>query len=193
MKFYSLAFVLIAQGSAFAPIPSTRAVGVATTDTVDLPIFLTIFKQATRLQVIDPAAVAASVDIPDFASAVAPAITNTVESTGLDTPVLGAIGAAVTAVAGGIAAMTGKGGATATKVVKEVEPEPEPEPIDVSIPYDATFQMAYNTYRGDAAYDDAEYEAFKTIYEKMVVAQVTAKRYTRDFKGYEKELMALKK
>ena len=50
-------------------------------------------------------------------------------------------------------------------------PEPEPELIDVSIPYDATIQLAY-----EASDKSMSYEDFKLQYLEQAVAEVVAKR-----------------
>ena len=95
------------------------------------------------------------------------------------------IAAGFTAVAGAVGAVVSKGGAKTTKV-EEVAPEPEPEPIDVSIPYDSTFMLAYEAALSEeASFDQAQYDQFKTLYEQSVVADVTAKKYARDAARYQ--------
>lgn len=54
--------------------------------------------------------------------------------------------------------------------VVEEEAEPEPEPIDISIPYDAAAQLAYEASDKSMAYAD-----FKVKYEEDAVADVMAK------------------
>jgi hypothetical protein len=94
----------------------------------------------------------------------------------------------------GILGMTlGRAPKQPTKVVDKASEPAVVEPIDVSIPYEATFEQAYDAFRGEVEYNQAQYEAFKKTYAAMVVAQVTAKKNIRDFKRLEQDLVGLKK
>jgi hypothetical protein len=67
---------------------------------------------------------------------------------------------------------------------------PEPK-VDVSVPYDATFRQAYDAFRGNAEFNADQYEKFKVTYSAMMVAQVTAKKYLREYQRLEQELSTL--
>jgi hypothetical protein len=67
------------------------------------------------------------------------------------------------------------------------------EAIDVSIPYDAASRLAYDEWREQyqkGAFDDTRYQSFKTNYEAITVANVSAKKVARE-KGEEPRLMSL--
>jgi hypothetical protein len=58
---------------------------------------------------------------------------------------------------------------------------------DLSIPYDAAAQLAYNTWlkENDEQYNDQAYQAFKSIYEKEAVAEATSKKLARDRSSFQ--------
>jgi hypothetical protein len=73
----------------------------------------------------------------------------------------------------------------ATITAKKMERElfPSPVQVDLSIPYDAAARLAYDKWRvdyGKGEFDSASYDTFKTLYEKLMVAQVTAKKLQRE-------------
>lgn len=80
-----------------------------------------------------------------------------------------------------------KDGMGAQAAESEPEPEPEPvEPVDLSIPYDAAARLAYDEWRVTherEAYDEAEYQKFKVLYEEKTVADVIAKKKTRELEA----------
>jgi hypothetical protein len=67
------------------------------------------------------------------------------------------------------------------------------EAIDVSIPYDAACRLAYDQWREQyqkGVFDDGRYQSFKTNYEAITVANVSAKKVARE-KGEEPRLLSL--
>lgn len=113
--------------------------------------------------------------------------------------------ATMAAVAGGIVAALGGAaafsmGGNESGETKEVVVEPEPEPIDVSIPYDAAARLAYDGWRAEfekGAFDAAEFEKFKEIYEEATVMEVSMKKMSRDMEAkmgqMEGKITSLKK
>ena len=65
--------------------------------------------------------------------------------------------------------------------------------IDVSIPYDAAARLAYDEWRAEynkGTFDASRYEAFKTNYYAITIANVTAKKKARET-GEEPRLMSM--
>lgn len=82
-------------------------------------------------------------------------------------------------------------GAAAAAPAKTTEAAPEPEPIDISIPYDAAAALTYCGLKGiKEVNDQADFEAFKTIYEEAAVAEVTFKKMERDTADMKKAVEA---
>jgi predicted lipid-binding transport protein (Tim44 family) len=97
--------------------------------------------------------------------------------TQMDPSVAGGIAASVLG-AGGFAVARKRGGAkangdTAAPAAKKVGK------IDVSIPYDAAAKLAYNEFRSSGK--ETDYETFKNKYEQLAVAQVTLKKFEREY------------
>lgn len=96
----------------------------------------------------------------------------------LDPAVMGGIAAAVLGVGGVAATQAGKkNGATETK-------SSSPATInksnaDLSIPYDAAARLAYDSYVASSG-KETDFESFKAMYEKMTVADITAKKLGRE-------------
>jgi hypothetical protein len=91
---------------------------------------------------------------------------------------MGGIAATVLGV-GGVAAtqIRGKNGATVTK--KGSSPSVASKSnADVAIPYDAAARLAFDEYT--AGGKEMDFDSFKTMYEKMTVADITAKKLERD-------------
>mmetsp|Transcript_31139 Transcript_31139/g.56407 ORF Transcript_31139/g.56407 Transcript_31139/m.56407 type:complete len:146 (-) Transcript_31139:232-669(-) len=88
---------------------------------------------------------------------------------GIAASILGAGGFAVARKRGGAKA----NGATAAPAAKKVGK------IDVSIPYDAAAKLAYNEFRSSGK--ETDYETFKNKYEQLAVAQVTLKKFEREY------------
>jgi len=65
--------------------------------------------------------------------------------------------------------------AVADVIAKNAPEEPEDADDDVSIPYDAAAQLAY-----DASDKSSSFDAFKAKYEEETVAMITAKKAARD-------------
>ncbi len=62
---------------------------------------------------------------------------------------------------------------------KAVTPPVPVEAVDVSIPYDAAAMLEYTKLMG-TKFDAAKFAKFEAIYMEKVVAQVTAKKVSRD-------------
>eukprot|EP00565_Helicotheca_tamesis_P005776 CAMPEP_0185728952 /NCGR_PEP_ID=MMETSP1171-20130828/4384_1 /TAXON_ID=374046 /ORGANISM="Helicotheca tamensis, Strain CCMP826" /LENGTH=174 /DNA_ID=CAMNT_0028397709 /DNA_START=48 /DNA_END=572 /DNA_ORIENTATION=+ len=109
---------------------------------------------------------------------------NTVEAVG--TQIEAFIVPGVAALAAGAAAIFApKLGGKAEKK-STVAAEPEPEPIDVSIPYDATALLAYESWREEnekGEFNAETFEGFSKIYYEMSVGTATAKKLKRDAEG----------
>lgn len=100
--------------------------------------------------------------------------------------ILAALGAAAAAVFA-----SSSGGAAADAPSKAAADEPEPEPIDISIPYDAAAVLTYCKLKGiKEVTDQADFEAFKTVYEEAAVAEVTLKKMERDTADMKKAVDA---
>ena len=83
----------------------------------------------------------------------------------------------------GSATTASEGGAASESQVAAAEPEPA---VDLSIPYDAAARLAYDEWRvthGREEFDDAEYQKFKVLYEEKTVADVVAKKKTRELEA----------
>jgi hypothetical protein len=85
--------------------------------------------------------------------------------------------AGFSAAIGGFFAMNKKDGATVTKKTAKVEPEK----IDISIPYNAAAMLAYSAWKGGANFDQATFDKFEPLYLEKAVAEVSAKKISRDF------------
>jgi hypothetical protein len=67
------------------------------------------------------------------------------------------------------------------------------EAVDISVPYDAACRLAYDEWRGQyqkGEFDDTRYQSFKTNYEAITIANVSAKKVARE-KGEEPRLLSL--
>lgn len=86
--------------------------------------------------------------------------------------------AAVILGAGGVAATQagGKNGATATGAKSPAVAAKSN--ANVAIPYDAAARLAFDEYT--ASGKEMDFDSFKTMYEKMTVADITAKKLERE-------------
>lgn len=69
----------------------------------------------------------------------------------------------------------------------------EPAKIDVSIPYNAAARLAYDEWKKSNASSNASFEQYEPLYIKKTVADVTAKKVTRDMELAVKEAQAAAK
>lgn len=91
-----------------------------------------------------------------------------------DPAVVGGIAASILGL-GGVAVKNAGGDKSTAAATKSPKPS---SGADVSIPYDAAARLAYDEYR--ASGKEADFEAFKTKYEVMTVASITAKTIERE-------------
>lgn len=121
-------------------------------------------------------------------------------SDGLDLPLPAIAGGILAAFAVGTFAMRGRSQETADSdsspavnlTPAAVDPAPAVEPpasspavssSDVSIPYDAAARIAYDNWRATnnkGAFDEAKFQKFRTNYEAICSANMTAKKKARD-------------
>jgi hypothetical protein len=108
--------------------------------------------------------------------------------------ILGGVGAAVASAVAFFTTRGGKKGTSSKTVGKKAAPEPEP--IDVSIPYNAAAQLAYDEWRvanEKGASTPAGFAAFKTLYEEATVGKVTYKKMERDLAAFKASYEAIEK
>eukprot|EP00525_Craspedostauros_australis_P005247 CAMPEP_0198115904 /NCGR_PEP_ID=MMETSP1442-20131203/7939_1 /TAXON_ID= /ORGANISM="Craspedostauros australis, Strain CCMP3328" /LENGTH=166 /DNA_ID=CAMNT_0043773509 /DNA_START=77 /DNA_END=577 /DNA_ORIENTATION=+ len=122
--------------------------------------------QHTALQVIDPTAVTEAANSGVDFGAVAGGV--------------GGLGAAVAAAVGFATKSSEKPSKAA------VEEIPEPEAIDVSIPYNAAAQLAFDA----SALEASEFATFEEAYLAKTVAEVTLKKMQRDAALFETSVVA---
>mmetsp|Transcript_9444 Transcript_9444/g.12516 ORF Transcript_9444/g.12516 Transcript_9444/m.12516 type:complete len:169 (-) Transcript_9444:292-798(-) len=95
------------------------------------------------------------------------------------------IAAASMALAGAAYAISQRLSKSKTSNQQEVV-EPEPVPVDLSIPYDAAATLAYCSLKGTPYIQDAaEYEKFKSAYEKFTIAEVSFKKANREYDAFK--------
>lgn len=98
--------------------------------------------------------------------------------TQMDPSVAGGIAASVLG-AGGFAVARKRGGAKANGATAAAPAAKKAGKIDVSIPYDAAAKLAYKEFRSSGK--ETDYETFKNKYEQLAVAQVTLKKFEREY------------
>lgn len=111
-----------------------------------------------------------------------------------------AAGAALTAAIAGLGFMSSnqKDGETATaNKSTKAGAEAEEVKIDVSIPYSAAAMLAYDTMRGQAAFDKKAFAKFEELYVEQAVMIAKSKKVARDhaleMKAMESKISSMEK
>jgi len=107
------------------------------------------------------------------------------------TYVIAGVGAAVSAIGGAAIAFGKNQQKEGTTRVPQANVEIPPEIIDVSIPYDATALLAYNTYSKNSS-AEVDFSEFRNLYYQQMVAEVKASVQERKFQELKNEATSIK-